>query len=379
MLRRITPGAFFFAFSSVSFIFRLYNFNESCKMFLMENVQNLFLTDNGISDAHNYDMEDFMDKQKIQVELAEYKGVTVARRQAEVTEQEVLAELERARSYASITKDKDDGQAAMGDQAVIDFVGYIDDEPFEGGDGTDYPLVLGSNTFIPGFEEQLVGARVGDQVDVKVPFPTNYHAKEYAGRDAVFKVTIKSLRATITPELSDEVVAKISPCKTIDEFKVYVENEIRKYKEDQLLQEKENEVLTKIVEASRLEIPEEMIKGRAQILKNSLEGQLRNSGNTLQDYMDYNNLSPEMLDEYLTHDAVNMLKGQAVLLEIAKKEGMAFTQEELDEELFNMARGYQTTVGELQKMLGDEGVEMVGNDLLHKKALDFIVAESVEV
>lgn len=320
-----------------------------------------------------------MDKQKIQVELAEYKGVTVARRQAEVTEQEVLAELERARSYASITKDKDDGQAAMGDQAVIDFVGYIDDEPFEGGDGTDYPLVLGSNTFIPGFEEQLVGARVGDQVDVKVPFPTNYHAKEYAGRDAVFKVTIKSLRATITPELSDEVVAKISPCKTIDEFKVYVENEIRKYKEDQLLQEKENEVLTKIVEASRLEIPEEMIKGRAQILKNSLEGQLRNSGNTLQDYMDYNNLSPEMLDEYLTHDAVNMLKGQAVLLEIAKKEGMAFTQEELDEELFNMARGYQTTVGELQKMLGDEGVEMVGNDLLHKKALDFIVAESVEV
>lgn len=320
-----------------------------------------------------------MNGQKIRVELAAYKGVTVARRQVDVTEQEVLAELERARSYASITEDKSDGRAVMGDQAVIDFVGYIDDKPFEGGDGTDYPLVLGSNTFIPGFEEQLVGARVGDQVDVKVPFPTNYHAKEYAGREAVFKVTVKSLRSTITPELSDEVVAKISPCRTIDEFKVYVENEIRRYKEDQLLQEKENEVLTKIVEASRLEIPEEMVQGRVRILRNSLEGQLRNSGNTLQDYMDYNNLTPEMLDEYLTRDAVNMLKGQAVLLEIAGKEGMAYTQEELDEELFNMARGYQTTVGELQKMLGDEGIEMVGKDLLHKKALDFIVAESIEV
>lgn len=320
-----------------------------------------------------------MSEQKIQVKLAEYRGVAVPKRQVTVTEQEVLAELDRARSYASITKDKDDGQAAMGDQAVIDFVGYIDDKPFEGGDGTDYPLVLGSNTFIPGFEEQLVGARVGEQVEVKVPFPTNYHAKEYAGRDAVFKVTVKSLRATITPELSDEVVARISPCKNIEEFKVYVENEIRRYKEDQQLQEKENEVLTKIVEASELEIPEAMIQGRAQVLKNSLEGQLRNSGNTLQDYMDYNNLTPEMLDEYLTHDAVNMLKGQAVLLEIARVEGMKFSQEELDEELFKMARGYQMTVGELQKMLGDEGVEMVGNDLLHKKALDFVVAESVEV
>ncbi len=320
-----------------------------------------------------------MSEQKIQVKLADYKGVNVQKRPVTVTEQEVLAELERARSYASVTKDKEDGQAAMGDQIVIDFVGYIDDQPFEGGDGTEYPLVLGSNTFIPGFEEQLVGARVGDQVDVKVPFPTNYHAKEYAGRDAVFKVTVKSLRATITPELSDEVVAKISPCKTIEEFKGYVENEIRRFKEDQQLQEKENEVLTKIVEASELEIPEEMIRGRAQILKNSLEGQLRNGGNTLQDYMDYNNLSPEQLEEYLTHDAVNMLKGQAVLLEIARAEGMAYTEEELNEELFQMARGYQMTIGELQKMLGDEGVRMVGDDILHKKALNFIVAESVEV
>ena len=320
-----------------------------------------------------------MSEQTIQVKLAKYKGVTVARREATVTEEEVMAELERARSYASITKDKDNGEAAMGDQAVIDFVGYINGEPFEGGDGTDYPLVLGSNTFIPGFEAQLVGAKVGETVEVKVPFPTNYHEQAFAGKDATFKVTVKSLRSTITPELSDEVVSKISPCKTIDEFKVYVSNEIKRFKEDQLLQEKENEVLTKIVEASELDIPQEMIDGRAQILKNNLEAQLRNGGNTLQDYMDYNNLTQEMLDEYINHDAVNMLKGQAVLLEIANEEGMTYTQEELDEALFNMARGYQMTVGELENMIGEEGVKMVGCDILHKKALQFIVAESIEV
>ncbi|MCD8152675.1 MAG: FKBP-type peptidyl-prolyl cis-trans isomerase [Clostridiales bacterium] len=185
-----------------------------------------------------------MDNKTIQVKLAEYKGIEVRKREVTVTEQEILSEMERARTYASTTEDKSDGSAVMGDQAVIDFVGYIDDTPFEGGDGQDFPLTLGSNTFIPGFEEQLDGAKVGDQVDVRVSFPENYHAKEYAGREAVFKVTVKSLRATLVPELSDEVVARISPCRTVEEFRGYVEKQIRDYKADQILQEKENEALT---------------------------------------------------------------------------------------------------------------------------------------
>ncbi len=319
-----------------------------------------------------------MEMKEVQVTLSEYKGIAVTRRAVTVTKEEVAQEMERARSYASTTVDKTSGQAEMGDQAVIDFVGYMDGEPFEGGDGTDYPLVLGSNTFIPGFEAQLVGARVGDIVDVKVPFPTNYHAKEYAGRDALFKVTIKGLRATITPELSDEVVSKISPCKTVDEFEAYVESEIKKFKADQILQAREEEVLTKIVESSTLEIPQERIDQYAEALKNNLLGQLRNSGATLEQYLDYNNLTEEMLDEHLSQNGLIMLKGKSVLLAIAEAEGFTYTEEELEELLFVMARNYQTTVKDLKNMLGEDGLKQAAEEILQKKALSFITEQSIE-
>ncbi|MCD8150707.1 MAG: trigger factor [Clostridiales bacterium] len=320
-----------------------------------------------------------METKTIEVKLTNYKGVEVQKREVSVTPEEIQSEMERARTYASTTVDKADGAAVMGDQAVIDFVGYIDDAPFEGGDGTDYPLTLGSNTFIPGFEEQLVGAKVGDQVDVKVPFPENYHAKEYAGRDAIFKVTVKALRSTLVPELNDEVVAKISLCKTVDEFRDYVEKQIREFKADRILQEKENEALTKVVEGSEINVPQELIEERAAILKNNLLVQLQNSGNTLEAYLDYNNLTEEMYNSYVSRDALNMLKGQAVLLEIAKAEGFAYTPEELEQELFVMARGYQTTVDSLKEMIGEAGVRMVGEDILHKQALNFITEQSVEI
>ncbi|MCD8333594.1 MAG: trigger factor [Clostridiales bacterium] len=320
-----------------------------------------------------------MDNKTIQVKLAEYKGIEVRKREATVTEQEILSEMERACTYASTTEDKSDGSAVMGDQAVIDFVGYIDDTPFEGGDGQDFPLTLGSNTFIPGFEEQLVGAKVGDQVDVRVSFPENYHSKVYAGREAVFKVTVKSLRATLVPELSDEVVARISPCRTVEEFRGYVEKQIRDYKADQILQEKENEALTKVVEGSEINVPQELVAERAAILKNNLLVQLQNGGNTLEAYLDYNNLTEEMYDSYVNRNALNMLQGQAVLLEIAKAEGFSYTPEELEQELYVMARGYQTTVDSLKEMIGEAGVLMVGEDILHKQALNYITEQSVEI
>lgn len=319
-----------------------------------------------------------MEEKTIRVKLAPYKGVPVQKREVTVTEEEIRAEMDRARGYASKTVDKPDGTAEMGDQVVIDFVGYIDGEAFEGGDGEDYPIVLGSNTFIPGFEEQLVGARAGDCVDVKVPFPENYHAKEYAGRDAVFKVTVKNLRATVVPELTDEVVSRISPCSTVEEFRAHVKEQIRSHKADQNLQERENEALSYIVEHSEIEIPEELVRERAEILKNNLIAQLRNGGNTLEAWLDYNNMTEEMLDASAVNDALSMLKGQAVLAEIARAESFGYTPEQLMQELFEMARGYQMTVEDLRQRIGEKGVEMVGNDILHRQALDYITAQSVE-
>lgn len=317
---------------------------------------------------------------EIQVRLAPYLGVQIPKREVVVTQEEIASELERARTYASTTKDKSEGSAVMGDQVVIDFIGYINGEAFPGGDGTNYPLVLGSNTFIPGFEEQLVGARIGDVVEVRVPFPENYHAAEYAGKDALFKVTLKGLRETVLPELTDEIVRRISPsCTTVAEFRDYVESEILKYKEKELKNWKEETVLAAVVEQSEIVIPEELINQRAYAIENNILSQLRNAGNELEDYLDYNNLTPEMFHEYARNDARRMLKGQAVLGRIAALEGLMYTEDKLNEELFIMAREYGVNIEEMRQMLGETGLTMVQDDILHQLALDFIVAKSVEI
>ncbi|MCC8141696.1 MAG: trigger factor [Lachnospiraceae bacterium] len=319
-----------------------------------------------------------MEENKITVKLADYKGVSVLKREVDVTEQEVQEEMEHARTYAAETKVKPEGAAEIGDQTVIDFVGYIDGETFEGGEGEDYPLVLGSNTFIEGFEEQLVGTKAGDLVDVTVSFPEDYQAPVAAGKEAVFKVTVREVRTTHIPELTDEVVAQVSSCTTVDEFHDYVRNQIRAYKEDQNLQEKENEVLTKVVENSDVMIPDEVVEERAKVLKDNLLSQIQSNGTTMDAYLEYNQLTEEQFDGYNRTNALNMLRGQAVLGEIAKAEGMTCSSEELEQELARMAQGYQTAVQELKGMLGDEGIKMVREDILAKRALDLITEQALE-
>ena len=308
-------------------------------------------------------LEEAMSEKKIQVTLGNYKGVEVKKAEIIITEEEVKAELERARQYAVTTQDKD-GAAELGDEAVIDFVGYIDGEAFAGGDGTDFPLKLGSNTFIPGFEDQLVGAKKDDNVDVVVTFPEDYHAAEFAGKEATFKVTVKGVRSSFLPELSDEVVQKISQCKTVAEFEEFVRKSIHDFKQNQADMEKENKVLEQIVEASEIEVPQEFIDERKEQLKNNLLAQLRNAGNTF--------------EQYAAKDALSMLKGQAVLQEIAKAEGFSYTDEDVDQTIAAMAMSYQMPAEQLREMMGERGVAMVAEDILSKQALEFIVKEAVE-
>ena len=320
-----------------------------------------------------------MSENNMQVKLGAYKGIQVKKQEVVVTEAEVNAELERARQLAAKNEEKTIGTAVMGDQTVIDFTGYIDGEAFPGGDGADYPLTLGSGTFIPGFEEQLVGTAKGDQVDVKVTFPQDYHEASLAGKEAVFKVTVKRIQTSVVPELSDEVIATVSQYKTIPEFVEYVKGEIRRHKEEQMAISKENMILDQIIQASEIIIPDAMVEERAEALKGNLAAQLRNNGNTLEQYLQYNGLTEEQYHEYAKNDALTMLKGQAALGEIAKAEGFSFTEEELNAEIAGMARAYQMEEAQLRQMMGAQGVEMVGADILSKKALDFIVSQSVEV
>ena len=280
-------------------------------------------------------------------------------------------------TLAVTTQDKD-GAAELGDEAVIDFVGYIDGEAFAGGDGTDFPLKLGSNTFIPGFEDQLVGAKKDDNVDVVVTFPEDYHAAEFAGKEATFKVTVKGVRSSFLPELSDEVVQKISQCKTVAEFEEFVRKSIHDFKQNQADMEKENKVLEQIVEASEIEVPQEFIDERKEQLKNNLLAQLRNAGNTFEQYLQYNGLTEELFEEYAAKDALSMLKGQAVLQEIAKAEGFSYTDEDVDQTIAAMAMSYQMPAEQLREMMGERGVAMVAEDILSKQALEFIVKEAVE-
>lgn len=319
-----------------------------------------------------------MSESVIQLKLGEYKGVQVKKQEITVTEAEINAELKHACELAARTEEKTDG-AVMGDETVIDFVGYIDGEAFPGGEGSDYPLKLGSGTFIPGFEEQLAGAKKGDQVDVKVAFPADYHAPEYAGKDALFKVTVKAVRTSVVPELSDEVVAQVSNYKTVAEFVDYVKSEIRNYKTEQAAIGKENSVLQQIVEASEITVPEEMVTERMNALKNNLLAQLRNNGNTFEQYLEYNGLTEEQFHTYAMNDALSMLKGQAVLREIAKREGFSYTQEELEKEIAAMARSYQMEEAQLRQMIGEQGIAMVGEDMLAKMALQFICEQAVEI
>lgn len=322
-------------------------------------------------------LEEAMSEKKIQVTLGNYKGVEVKKAEIIITEEEVKAELERARQYAVTSEDKD-GAAELGDEAVIDFVGYIDGEAFAGGDGTDFPLKLGSNTFIPGFEDQLVGAKKDDNVDVVVTFPEDYHAAEFAGKEATFKVTVKGVRSSVVPELSDEVVQKISQCKTVAEFEEFVKKSIHDFKQNQADMEKENAVLAQIVDSSEIEVPQEFIDERKEQLKNNLLAQLRNAGNTFEQYLQYNNLSEDQFEEYAAKDALSMLKGQAVLQEIAKAEGFSYTGEDVDQTIAAMAMSYQMPAEQLREMMGERGVAMVAEDILSKQALDFIVKEAVE-
>ena len=313
-----------------------------------------------------------------EVTLGKYMGVTVTKIDTSVSDDEVAEALEQQRNNNARTISVTDRPVAVGDTAVIDFEGFVDGVAFEGGKGENHPLEIGSHSFIEGFEDQLVGVKKDDNVDVVVTFPEDYHAAEFAGKEATFKVTVKGVRSSFVPELSDEVVQKISQCKTVAEFEEFVRKSIHDFKQNHADMEKENKVLEQIVEASEIEVPQEFIDERKEQLKNNLLAQLRNAGNTFEQYLQYNGLSEDQFEEYAAKDALSMLKGQAVLQEIAKAEGFSYTDEDVDQTIAAMAMSYQMPAEQLREMMGERGVAMVAEDILSKQALEFIVKEAVE-
>ena len=259
---------------------------------------------------------------KPEVTLGEYKGVEVKKAEAVVTDEDVENELTAARKKNGRLIDVEDGAIEDGDNTIIDFTGYIDDKTFDGGAGTDYPLVIGSHSFIEGFEDQLIGKKKGETCDVNVTFPAEYHADELAGKPAKFVVTIKEVKRNELPELNDEFASEVSDFDTLDEYKADIRKKLQEKKEQDAKVENENNVIEKVVENAQMELPQPMVDTQAREMVENYARRLQSQGLNINDYMKYTGMTPEKLMEQMRPEAEKRIKTRLVLEKVVEVENV---------------------------------------------------------
>ena len=315
---------------------------------------------------------------KPEVTLGDYKGLEVPKSETEVTDEEVEAEIKKEQEKNSRTITVEDRAAQNGDTATIDFEGFVDGEAFEGGKGTDYPLTLGSNTFIPGFEEQLVGANTGDHVEVKVTFPEEYHAENLQGKDAVFKCTVHEIKEKELPEIDDEFAAEVSEFDTLDEYKADVKAKIKEEKAKEGKAKKEDQVIAKAIENATMEIPELMIKTQARQQMDNFAQNLMSQGLTMEQYAQFTGMTADKMMEQMLPSAEKNIKTRLVLEAIAKAENIEISDEKIDEKLAEMAKSYDMEVEKLKELVGEAEKQQMKDDMAVQEAIDFLVENAVE-
>ena len=274
---------------------------------------------------------------KPEVTLGEYKGVEVKKAEAVVTDEDVENELTAARKKNGRLIDVEDGAIEDGDNTIIDFTGYIDDKTFDGGAGTDYPLVIGSHSFIEGFEDQLIGKKKGETCDVNVTFPAEYHADELAGKPAKFVVTIKEVKRNELPELNDEFASEVSDFDTLDEYKADIRKKLQEKKEQDAKVENENNVIEKVVENAQMELPQPMVDTQAREMVENYARRLQSQGLNINDYMKYTGMTPEKLMEQMRPEAEKRIKTRLVLEKVVEVENVEVSDEKLDEQINEIA------------------------------------------
>lgn len=310
-----------------------------------------------------------------EVKLGKYKGLKMGKIDAEVTEEEINNEISRILvNYAEVvTKEGEEVKVAKGDIAVIDFEGFTaeDDVAFEGGKGENYPLEIGSNTFIPGFEDQLVGVKLGSRKKVKVKFPENYGAPNLAGKDAYFKCKVNEIKEKKLPELNEEIVAElqIKDVKTVDELKNYIKESMSNYKKQNAENKAFDEVMTKILDKTEVEIPDVMIQEESDNLMIEFSQRLQASGYTLDDFAKASGKSNEDIKTEMWEDAAARVKTRLTLEAIAKEEGIKVTPEEIEEEYKKLAEYYHMDEAKVRQMAR---VDLVGYDIVLRKASDLV-------
>ena len=316
---------------------------------------------------------------KPEVTLGEYKGVEVKKAEAVVTDEDVENELTAARKKNGRLIDVEDGAIEDGDNTIIDFTGYIDDKTFDGGAGTDYPLVIGSHSFIEGFEDQLIGKKKGETCDVNVTFPAEYHADELAGKPAKFVVTIKEVKRNELPELNDEFASEVSDFDTLDEYKADIRKKLQEKKEQDAKVENENNVIEKVVENAQMELPQPMVDTQAREMVENYARRLQSQGLNINDYMKYTGMTPEKLMEQMRPEAEKRIKTRLVLEKVAEVENIQPTEEEVNEEISKMAEAYKMEADKLKELLGERELEQMKKDMAVQKAVTVIADAAKEV
>ena len=315
---------------------------------------------------------------KPEVTLGDYKGLEVPKSETEVTDEEVEAELKKEQEKNSRTITVEDRAAENGDTATIDFEGFVDGEAFEGGKGTDYPLTLGSNTFIPGFEEQLVGAKTGDHVEVKVTFPEEYQAKELAGKEAVFQCDVKKIEAKELPELDDDFAKDVSEFDTLAEYKEDVKKNLTEKKAEDARRAKEDAAVDKVIENAQMDIPEAMIETQTRQMLDDFARRMQSQGLSMEQYFQFTGQSVDKMMEDMKPQALKRIQTRLVLEKIAEVENIQPTEEEVNEEISKMAEMYKMEADKLKDLIGENEMEQMKKDMAVQKAVTLVADAAVE-
>ena len=313
---------------------------------------------------------------KPEVTLGEYKGIEVEKASAEVSDEDIEAELKKVQEQNSRLITVEDRAVEDGDQTVVDFEGFVDGTPFEGGKGEDYPLTIGSHSFIDTFEEQLIGKNIGEECEVNVTFPEEYHAKELAGKPAVFKVTVKEIKRKELPELNDEFAGEVSEFETLEEYKNDVKAKLSLTKQKEAATENENHVVDKVVENATMDIPEPMIDSQVNNMVNDYARRMQSQGLSLEQYMQFTGMTIDTLKEQMKPQAVKRIQTRLVLEAIVKAENIKVSDEAVEKEIADMAESYKMEVAQIKEYMGENGIEQMKEDLAVQEAVDFLVAEA---
>ena len=313
---------------------------------------------------------------KPEVTLGQYKGVEVQKTKSEVTEEDIETEIKRAREKNSRLITVEDRGVEDGDQVTIDFDGSVDGKSFEGGKAEDYPLTIGSHTFIDNFEEQLIGKTTGEECEVNVTFPAEYHVEELKNKPAVFKVKVKEIQRKELPEANDDFASEVSDFDTMEEYKKDLTEKLQAEKIEAAKTADEDKVVAKVIENATMEIPDQMVEEQVNGMVNDYARRLESQGITFKQYVEITGMTAEKIGEQMKPQAIKRIQTRLVLEAVVKAENIQADDAAVEEQFDKMAEDFKMDKEQIKGMFGEEQMAQLKEDLAVQKAIDFLVAEA---